>query len=205
MERTGFRYKDKEGDFVMPQAGYAQLSHYQKLYMKEMLEKGFDKITIAEKLHVSKGTVYNELKRGTVNGVYNPDYSENRRQSFVRRGSAISKDETLARYISYLILEKHMSPQAITKHLKEDNHGFEKYPSSPQTIYTAIEEGLIPNVTKETLNNQVNACADNITTVHSGTITIPKAVREELNIKDGDKYQFECRKNGSIVLRKIKK
>ena len=54
----------------MPQAGYAQLSHYQKLYMKEMLEKGFNKITIAEKLHVSKGTIYNELKRGTVNGVY---------------------------------------------------------------------------------------------------------------------------------------
>lgn len=185
----------------MPQAGYAQLSHYQKLYMKEMLEKGFTKIAIAEKLHVSKGTVYNELKRGTINGVYDPDYSEKRRQSFVRRGSELSKDETLARYISYLILEKHMSPQAITKHLKEENHGFDKYPSSPQTIYAAIEEGLIPGVTKEVLKGKVRT---EIMTVHSGAITIPQNIREELGIKDGDKYKFECRKNGSIVLRKIK-
>lgn len=186
----------------MLQAGYAQLSHYQKLYMKEMLEKGFSKITIAEKLHVSKGTIYNELKRGTVNGVYDPDYSEKRRQKLVQRGTAISKDETLARYISYLILEKHMSPQTITMHFKEGNHGFDKYPSSPQTIYNAIEEGLIPGVTKEVLKGKIHT---EIMTVHSGAITIPQNIREELNIKDGDKYQFECRKNGSIVLRKVKK
>ena len=110
----------------MPKAGYTQLSYYQKLHLKEMLEeKRYTKIKMAEKLHVSKSTIYNEIKRGTINGVYDPKYSE-RKRSESRSGSMFDKNPELALYISRLIIEEHMSPEMIIKQLKNEPDKFEK-------------------------------------------------------------------------------
>lgn len=110
---------------------------------------------MAEKLHVSKSTIYNEIKRGTINGVYDPKYSE-RKRSESRSGSMFDKNPELALYISRLIIEEHMSPEMIIKQLKNEPDKFEKYPTSPTTIYSAIEDGGIPGVSKEQLNLMQN-------------------------------------------------
>ena len=184
----------------MVKAGYSQLSYYQKLHLKEMLENGVPKVKMAEKLHVGRTTIFNEIKRGTINGVYDPEYSEEKRYSTVKVKPMVSSDERLAEYIAKLILEKHMSPEAIVKHLKEETHEFEKYPSSPVTIYSAIDDGLIPNVTREDLNSNKNP---DVMTVYSDGIHFPAKVKTKLGIKNGDRYRFICRKNGDIILKKF--
>lgn len=188
----------------MPKAGYAQLSFYQKLHLKEMLDEGYTKVEIAKRLQVHKSTIYNELKRGNVNGIYDPEFSEKKKReiSTEKIQPLLVRDKTLARYISYLILQKHMSPEAITVHLSEEKekHGFEKYPSSPATIYSAIDDGLIPDVTRYELNANMNK---DITKVYSDCIHLPVWIRKKMGIKNGDKYRFECKCNGDIVLKKI--
>lgn len=185
----------------MPKAGYTQLSYYQKLHLKEMLEeKRYTKIKMAEKLHVSKSTIYNEIKRGTINGVYDPKYSE-RKRSESRSGSMFDKNPELALYISRLIIEEHMSPEMIIKQLKNEPDKFEKYPTSPTTIYSAIEDGGIPGVSKEQLNLMQNM---NVVKVFSDSIHLPLWLRKKLQINDGDRYRIECCENGDIVLRRLK-
>lgn len=185
----------------MPKAGYTQLSYYQKLHLKEMLEKGYTKTKMAEKLHVHRSTIFNEIKRGTVDGVYDPAHSEKKRLNVPRIEPMLKKDPELAAYISELIIENHMSPEMIINRLKEENNRFKEYPSSPVTIYSAIDEGLVPGVTKEQLNSKLNM---NIAKVYSDSIRFPTWLRKRLQIKDGDRYRFECRRNGDIVLKKIK-
>ena len=48
------------------------------------------------------------------------------------------------------------------------------------TIYSAIDRGLIPNVTREILYTR------NATVFSDGMIHLPKWVREKLSINDGD-------------------
>lgn len=55
---------------------YSQMTYYQRAKLKELLDAGLSKECIAEKLKVSRGTVFNELKRGSVEGVYDPEYAD---------------------------------------------------------------------------------------------------------------------------------
>lgn len=186
----------------MPKAGYTQLSYYQKLHLKEMLEeKRYTKIKMAEKLHVSKSTIYNEIKRGTINGVYDPKYSESKRLKAPRPESMFKKDPELALYISKLIIEENMGPEKIVDRLKEETDRFKEYPTCQATIYSAIGDGLIPNVTPETLRLQRNG---DVVRAGLDTIYFPELLRKKLKIKKGNRYKVECRKNGDIVLKKLK-
>lgn len=191
---------------MTPKPGYAQLSYYQRLILKELLDRNISKVEIAERLGVSRGTVFNELKRGTVNEEYDPEYAEMKAQMKNRNGgmkSIIGQDIRLAEYISKLILKEKLSPERIVEHLKrnEDTHGFEKYPTTAGTIYTAVEQGMIPNVTKKDLPSGTNT---EIITMYSDGICFPAWVREQLKLTNGDKFRIECKKNGSIVLKKIR-
>lgn len=181
--------------------GYTQLSHYQRLYMKELLDQGMAKDRIAERLHVHRSTIFNEVKRGSINGVYDPDYAEERaRQKRPQNGrqTLIEKNSELAEYIAWLILKKKLSPQKVAEYFREEDHGFEEYPVSAATIYSAIDRGAIPGVTKENLKET------NIITVYSDGIRFPEWIRKETGIQNGEKIKIECRKNGDIVLRRIK-
>ena len=61
--------------------------------------------------------------------------------------------------------------------LKED--GYTEVPTKT-TIYSAIDRGLIPNVTREILYTR------NATVFSDGMIHLPKWVSEKLSINDGD-------------------
>lgn len=179
---------------------YKHLSYEQRLSIQKMLDMGMDKKAIARALGVHHATIYREAKRGLVNGHYDPSYSEELyRCQLDKKGAhpkcAISPE--LAEYISELILKEKLTPAKIIDRLRDDNR-WQFVPKSRNTIYNAIDSGLIPNVSRETLNS----C---ITTVFSdGNIHLSKRVRNALKIEDGDKLSFEVIDN-KIIFSKITK
>lgn len=166
---------------------YKHLTPEQRLKIKELLDAGCKKTEIARALNVHNATIYREIERGNENGIYNPNYSEERyRQQLFRKGAQplLSINPELAEYIAKLILEEKLSPAQIICKLSEKK-GFDVVPKSRNTIYSAIDAGLIPGVTRENLNTDVT------TVFNDGTIHISKWVRSLMDINDGDELHFE--------------
>ena len=65
-------------------------------------------------------------------------------------------------------------------------------PKTKTTIYSAIDDGLIPGVTRESLNSYVT------TMFSDGQIHIAKWVRNALDLNDGDELLFEVVDNKII-------
>lgn len=75
---------------------YSQMTYYQRAKLKELLDAGLSKECIAEKLKVSRGTVFNELKRGSVEGVYDPEYADEKaweKRTESRNKTILEKDQ----------------------------------------------------------------------------------------------------------------
>lgn len=68
----------------------------------------------------------------------------------------------------------------------------EHCPKARATIYSAIDDGLIPGVTRESLNSYVT------TMFSDGQIHIAKWVRNALDLNDGDELLFEVVDNKII-------
>lgn len=166
----------------------------QRMQIKEMLDSGVKKTIIASTLGICERTVYYEIKRGTINGQYDPEYAE---QQYIKsnckrkREPILSTNTELANYISMLILQEHKSPNQIMEILQK-NPKYKSVFTSLNTIYNAIDCGLIPGVSRESLNTYQ-------TTVFSNAlIHIPKWVREKLNIYDDDILNIEVDGNKLI-------
>lgn len=171
----------------------------QRIKIKEMLDSGCKVVDIANTLEYHYGTIYKELERCDSKEKYNPYYAQRQyeRNSKKKGRSGILCDMELAKYISDLILIEHLSPERIVAFLAQDDKGFSGVPQSANTIYSAIDKGLIPGVTRETL-------LTNTSTVFSGgQVCIPKWVLDKLDIKDGDKLLLEVTGANEIVYRKV--
>lgn len=105
-------------------------------------------------------------------------------------------NETLAGYIALLILNDHLSPEKIVNIPKDTNQGFSNTPQTPTTIYNAIDKGLIPGVTRESLQTSSSKLFSD------GQICIPKWVLEKLNLKDGDILDLTVTDDGKIIYQK---
>lgn len=181
---------------------YSQMTYYQRAKLKELLDAGLSKECIAEKLKVSRGTVFNELKRGSVEGVYDPEYADEKAWEKRMEGgnkTILEKDQCLARYISYLIKRKNLSPEQVVEHLKTGDHDYVKYPKTAKTIYTAIDKGLIPNVTRQDMKTVV---ATGIVTMKENSISLPECIRRCAGLRNGNSFKIQCKKNGEIILKK---
>jgi len=166
---------------------YKHLTYSQRTQIKAMLDEGYKKTEIAAALGFDDSTIYREVARGSKNGQYDPAYSEIRYKAHLSAKGAdpmLTIDLELAQYISKAILEEQLSPAQISKRLQNEER-FRSLPKSINTIYNAIDKGMIPGVTRDSLNS-------NVTTVFSdGQIHIAKWVRESLKISDGDKLYFD--------------
>lgn len=178
--------------------GRAHLTFEQRIRLKELLDSDTKKPTIALALGVCRSTVYNEISRGMVDGRYEPKYAEERyRQYLLEKGRTpiLSLNSELANYISKLILEDHKSPEQIMELLRS-NEKFKSVFTSVNTIYNAIDRGLVPKVSRESLRS-------NTTTVfNDGQIHIAKWAKELLDIKDGDMLHIEVEGNKLIFTKK---
>lgn len=176
---------------------YKHLAYEDRVKIKTMLDGGHSKQEVADALHVHLNTIYNELRRGA-NGAagYDPDYSEQQYREILRaKGAERIISEPLAQYISQLILQEGLSLLEVMDKLKEEKP-CEVCPSSVNTIYSAIDAGLIPGVTRNTLATKT------ITMFSDGQLRIPKWIREQLKLHDGMSFEVKVNKNGSITLRK---
>ena len=178
---------------------FNHLSYKQRVQIKEMIDAGVKKVEIARALGVHNATIYREIIRGTVDGVYDPGLAEDQyRDHLSDKGPqaicAISPE--LSERIAGLILNEKLSPGRIIEVLQGEEEKWETIPKAKTTIYKAIDDGLIPGVTRESLNSY-------ITTMFSdGQIHIAKWVRNELDLNDGDELTFEV-VDGKLVFTKV--
>lgn len=175
---------------------FKQLNYEQRLEIKKLLDAEESVRAIATKIGVHHSSVYREIDKGTVDGAYNPEYAEEQAQ-LIRadkgRIPILEADPELAAYIAKLILTDHLSPEKIANLINEDSRYSDL---STSTIYNAIDNGLIPGVTRESL------LSTSSTIFNCGQIIIPKWVMEQLNLKDGDILQFELTDNQEIIYKK---
>ena len=144
-----------------------------------------------QKLNTHVSTVYREIKRGSVNGSYDPNCADEAYQQHLsEKGpeAILSLNPQLAEHIASLILNRKLSPEKIVDELQE----YETGSISIQTIYHSIDKGLIPGVTRESLRT------DTVTVFSDGQICIAKWGRNLLDIADGDKLHFEVIENKLI-------
>ena len=154
---------------------------------------------MANALGVHRSAVYREIERGNTEDGYDPYYAQSLYEGRLKkkgRPECKLSNKDLAGYISDLILNEHLSPEKIVDLLAEDDSGFPDVPQSPNTIYNAIDKGLIPNVTRESLLSK--SC----TVFSGGQICIPKWVLDRLHINDGDTLQLEVTEENEIIYRK---
>lgn len=124
--------------------------------MKRLLDSGNSKPDIAEALGICVCSVNKELKRGTLYGTYDPEYA----QKVMCNRHMLENNPELADRIAAMILDEHLSPNKIIERFKQEKLANGEYPLSNRTIYTAIDRGLIPNVTRDTLNaHTVTMCS----------------------------------------------
>jgi bifunctional DNA-binding transcriptional regulator/antitoxin component of YhaV-PrlF toxin-antitoxin module/predicted DNA-binding protein YlxM (UPF0122 family) len=145
---------------------------------------------IADSLSVSHSTIYREIKRGCFNGAYNAEYAEKQyRENMNDKGRMpkLLRNKGLANFISHCILERCLSPEQIVNLIKAGKTSFSAETiTSTATIYTAIDKGYVPDVTRETM-----ATSRKATMFNKGCIIIPKKLRSLMNFNDGDVFDIE--------------
>ena len=180
---------------------HSHLSYENRMLIKQMIESGSCKKDIAIKLGVSLATVYRELKRSGDSKKYDPEIVQQSYEKMIRskgRKNKLELNPELAEYISKLVLEKNLSPSQIIDRLR-----IEKYTEchlSRNTIYAAIDKGLIPNVTRETLLLKRKKTH----MFSNGLINIPKWICEELDIQDNETLDIDVL-NETIIIKKSTK
>lgn len=179
---------------------YSHLSREQRQEIADSLELGRSAKDIAAILGLHISTVYREIERGKNPDTmkYEPDFSENKYQSNLSdKGKLprLEENKEMASIISEFIIKDGLSPEQAILRLKED--GYTEVPTKA-TVYSAIDMGLIPNVTRESLYSR------NVTVFSDGMIHLPKWVREKLNINDGDNLSIEV-DDDKVIIKKENK
>lgn len=177
---------------------HKQLTSKNRLLISSMVEEGYSISSIAKEIGCSRTTIYNELKRGTVDGSYDPVYSQNlvsKNRSHMGAKAKLSLDINLAEYIASLLLNNRMSPFAVVQHLKEHPSEFAEGSISVRTIYNAIHSGLIPGVTMDMLNIKDTLLYSN------GCLWIPKEIQAKLSFEEHERLYFEITEDGSLLVK----
>nr|WP_325258507.1 helix-turn-helix domain-containing protein [uncultured Oscillibacter sp.] len=180
---------------------YTRLTLEERLKIKELLDAGSSLRNIARIMGYSPSTICYELKKRNQQGKYDPYFAQavHEKLTETKGRQSMFLDKRMADYVSKAILEEQLSPERIVERLAEDVCGFLMVPQSPNTIYRAIDDNLIPGVTRESLLQRTS------TVFKGGQVCIPSWVREELDIKDGDILRLEITEDGGILYKKAEK
>lgn len=179
---------------------FHHLTYEQRLQLQQMKEAGLPCQQIADALGYHFSSIYREISRGMVNGSYDATYAQRQYQqgreaSASSRKPILSQDDALLGFIAHCILDEGLNPMNIEQLINAGQTAFAPHAISRNTIYNAIDAGLIPGVTRETLDGQRKSRMS-----AKGTVTIPAWIRQELGLKAGDVFTFEIDEKGRIVL-----
>ncbi len=189
----------------------ARLTHKDRKHIRALLDANYSLPDIAVQVKCNTQTIYDEVKRGggTKAGRWQ-EYDPEKAQSYAaehRKASGknlpakdpIFNDAALAQYISELILEKGLNVQQVIRYLEESPPPqFTRLPKSRNTIFAAIDAGLIPGVTRETLQTKT------VQIYCNDILHIPQWVIRKLSLQNGDCFSIDATEN-TIVLTKTEK
>lgn len=179
----------------MKDVGRKNITWEPRLLIQNLYEKNIKVAEIANQAGLCKRSVYRELARGSIDGIYNPNHAQEQSDIKKRNKGApafFKEHPHIAALIAKCINEDKLSIIETMHKLHEQNIVI----PSRQTIYNAIIKGQIPNVNLDCLTK-------NITKVFSnGLVNLPIRIRQELNISDGDFLEFEV-KNNKLIFKKI--
>ena len=102
---------------------FKHITFEQRQKLKCMLDSGKSKPAIAEALGICTSSVYNEIRRGTLNGTYDPEYAEGLKQAHLRqKGRQLMRENNpeLVNKIAALILHERLSPERIVEQFREE-------------------------------------------------------------------------------------
>lgn len=174
---------------------YSHLTMEKRKELAHLLSEGKKAKEISALLEIHIASVYREIERGKnpLTNMYDPEYAENSYQKGLKnkgKEPVLSEDKELAAGIARLILEDNLSPEQAL--LKLEANGYANLPSKT-TVYAAIDAGIIPGVSRESLHSKE-------TNVFSGgTVIIPKWIREKLSLEDGTTLGIELDGNRIIL------
>ena len=136
-----------------------------RLLIEKYLRHGNTVAQIAELLHVSRQTIYNEIKRGRYTRLigetyetvtaYSPDIAQDRHDKLKSVHGAdlkIGTDRKLANYIEHRILHDHYSPAAVLAEIKKNGLHFTTT-ICKTTLYSYIRKGVFLHLTYTDLPN----------------------------------------------------
>ena len=182
----------------------ARLTYENRIRIRELLDVGLSAPEIAREIGVHHSSVYDELKRG--GGA--SSYDQERAQKITQRNrekqnnlplvAEIFEDQSLAKYVSALMLDDGLNAQQVVRWLQNEEPGrFQRVPKSHNTILAAIDRGLIPGVTRDTLKTKT-------VRLYSGDLLhVPQWVIRELGLCDGDELSIEV--SGDTIILRIEK
>ncbi len=177
---------------------FKHLTSENRREIKFLLSSGYSIKEIAARLSVHISTIYKELKRGKIDGIYDPFFAQEvYEKNLANKGadSIISENIELATRISDLIIKNGNSPEEIVEILHKDGR-FKAIPKSHNTIYKAIDDGMIPGVTRERLKQK------NLRYNYQH-VTIPKWLKDELGWEEGMEISFKI-DGETLILSKTK-
>ena len=162
---------------------------------------GLSAPNIAREIGVHHDTIYQELKRCKP-GQYDPESAQadavkkSKGQNNFPSDGQMFEDQALAKCVADLILEDGLNVQQVIRWLQEDmSERFQRLPKSRNTIFAAIDHGLIPGVTRDTLKTKT------VRLFSRDLIHIPRWVIRQLDLHDGDEFCIEVNRE-SIILKK---
>lgn len=163
--------------------GSKHFTYEERKAMEDYLKSGLTRKEIANRLNKSPKTIYNEYKKGEIkkeiNGVMIKQYSANKAEKEYQEKLHGSKNNTLY----YKTIEE------ITRLLHEGNSPetvADKLGISKTTVYSYIKKGRVPEFTEEELRKRHRI----VKVFSDGHIILPKALRSELSIEDGQQYKI---------------
>lgn len=177
---------------------FSHLSLDQRKLIADLHNGGHPPGEIAKLVGVHLATVYRELKKGDNNGFYDPDYADQKYKSrLLAKGqkSFFLSHPDFSMRVAEFILVDHLSISQICSILKQDEQ-YKDAPLTMQSIYSAIDRGFIPGVTRDNLRRET------IRVQKEGYLRIPKWIRDQIEMKEGDEMTISLEKN-TIVLSKI--
>lgn len=175
---------------------YRRLTYDDRMRIEVLLKQGVNPYKISQILGFRSSSIYREIKLGIVDGKYDAARSHERyleTRNSQGRKSILNINPDLAMRISYLIRVQELSPRLVIEELKKEQ--YPNCPASYTTIYSAIDAGLIPCVTRETLRSKKTHMFSN------GLIKIPQWICEELNLKDNEELTIDT-SHGRIIIQK---
>jgi len=196
MVKEGVLYREWK---VLNRKRFKQLTYEQRKMIEEMERQGVRRGDIADRIGVSRATIYNELRRGTVDGVYDAEVSQKRCEKYLAqkgRRPILQENVELQIFIRDKILNEGKYIAQIVDELRERNDPKLGY-ASYGTIFTAMKRGHIPGVTEEVYRN-------NLATVQKDrSLYIPKWFLQKYEIKEGQQFEI-TEQEGEIILKPLK-